>query len=105
MCADDCNRRKSPRLKGWDYSKRGIYFITICVHRYRCLLGKIHKGKMLLNAAGEMVQDVWLSLPEYNPGLIQDVFVVMPNHFHAVLGLVDPQIGRRRGSARIKFAS
>ena len=55
---------------------------------------------MLLNGAGEMVRDVWLSLPEHNPGLIQDVFVVMPNHFHGVIGLIDPHIGRGQGPAR-----
>jgi len=50
---------------------------------------------MHLNPAGQMVHDVWLNMPKYNPGLIQDVFAVMPNHFHAIIGLIDPAIQNR----------
>ena len=79
-------------MKEWDYSRRGIYFITICVHNRACLFGSITDGAMQLNPAGEMVKDAWANMPDFNPGLILDVFVVMPNHFHAIAGLIDPAI-------------
>jgi len=79
-------------MNGWDYSRHGIYFITICVHQKSCLFGSVIKGKMKLNAPGEMVRDAWANMPRFNPGLVQDVFVVMPNHFHAIVGLIDSSI-------------
>jgi putative transposase len=87
-------RRRSLRLKGWDYSQSAAYFITLCVHNQACLLGAISKGKMQLSPAGSMITRIWLGMPEYNPGLVLDEYVVMPNHFHALLGLIDPNIGR-----------
>ncbi len=82
-------RRRSIRLKGYDYSKAGLYFITICVNRrgnpFLLPFGNIEKGEMILNDAGKMVKREWLKLQERYPNIELHEFVVMPNHFHAII--------------------
>ena len=56
--------RRSLRLKGYDYSQAGAYFITICVQKRKCLLGEIANGKMVLNKAGHMVEKWYFELPK-----------------------------------------
>lgn len=87
-------RRKQLRLKGWDYSRGGIYFLTLCVHGRRNLFGHIAGGKVDLSPAGRMIEEVWAGMPDHNPGLVLDALVVMPDHFHAIIGLIDPWPGR-----------
>jgi putative transposase len=77
--------RRSIRLKGYDYSADGAYFITICVRDLECLLGEIHDGQMILNEYGAIVRDVWEDLPERVSDIDIDEYVVMPNHFHAIV--------------------
>jgi putative transposase len=55
--------RRSIRLKGYDYSQNGYYFVTICIQDRESLLGNIHSGKMILNEAGRMVETTWMELP------------------------------------------
>ncbi len=86
------HHRKSIRLKGYDYSQAGLYFITICVQDRACLFGEISMGKMKLNDAGEMVETEWLKLPERFQNIELHEFVVMPNHFHAILQIVAPTV-------------
>lgn len=87
------HHRCSIRLKGYDYSKAGLYFITICVQDRACLLGKIGNGQMILNDAGRMVESQWLALPQRFANVRMHEFVVMPNHFHGILEIVDPVVG------------
>lgn len=86
----DIHHRQSIRLKGYDYRQAGAYFITICVHQRECLWGEIHGGHLHLNAAGKMVQHVWEQIPQRFPHTALDAFVVMPNHFHAIIWFVTP---------------
>lgn len=79
------HKRKSIRLKGYDYSKPGLYYVTICVQNRECLFGKIENKKMHLNDAGIMIQNEWLAIPERFPQTQLHEFIVMPNHFHAIL--------------------
>jgi len=84
-------RRKPQRLPGFNYAQGYAYFITICIENRLNLFGEVcSDGKVVLNSAGEMVGNVWLAMPEDNSGLVLDEFVVMPDHFHAILGFVDP---------------
>jgi putative transposase len=55
----DIHRRRSIRLKGYDYSRAGLYFVTICTQNRLCLFGGIEHGKMVLNDAGKMVERQW----------------------------------------------
>jgi REP element-mobilizing transposase RayT len=88
----DPNRhhRRSIRLKGYDYSQAGAYFITLCTQDRACLFGRVMNGEMRLNDAGRMVLAEWNRLPERFPQVVVDAFVVMPNHVHGILVITDP---------------
>jgi putative transposase len=87
------HHRRSIRLKGYDYSKEGLYFITICVKDRECLFGKIINGKIELNDAGIMIENEWLKVPDRFPNLQLHQYVIMPNHFHAIIEItVGPTI-------------
>jgi len=83
----DVHHRRSIRLKNYDYSQAGAYFITLCIQNRECLLGEIIDRKMQLSPVGESVFLQWTSLPKRFAGLELDVFVVMPNHFHASISI------------------
>jgi putative transposase len=85
----DKHKRRSIRLRGYDYSAPGAYFITICTHQRQCLFGEIVAGQMELNATGLWVQSCWQRLPHRFSQLTLDVFVIMPNHLHGILWLGD----------------
>jgi putative transposase len=79
--------RRSIRLKGYDYSADGAYFITICVRDSECLLGEINDGQMILNQYGSIVRDVWEGLPDRVSDIDLDEYIIMPNHFHAIISI------------------
>ena len=80
------HHRRSIRLKGYNYSQAGLYFVTICVKNRACLFGEIRNRKMELNNAGQMVKTEWVKLPERFKNIRLHEYIVMPNHFHAILG-------------------
>ncbi|MDF1580358.1 MAG: hypothetical protein P1P74_06210 [Desulfuromonadales bacterium] len=86
----DIHHRRSIRLRDFDYSGGGAYFVTLCVHGRECLFGEVADGEMRLSDAGRMVTTVWDSLPHRYPGLGIDVCVVMPNHLHGIVIINDP---------------
>ena len=79
------HNRKLTRLKGYDYSQAGLYFITICVKNREYLFGNIVDNKMILNDAGKMVENEWLKLKKRFKNIKLYECIVMPNHFHAIL--------------------
>lgn len=83
----DIPQRRSLRLKGYDYSQAGAYFVTICAHGKACLFGDVIGSEMKVNELGRKVQAVWDDLPVHYPHVATDVFVVMPNHVHGVVVL------------------
>ncbi|GBO53335.1 hypothetical protein APA_1242 [Pseudanabaena sp. lw0831] len=83
----DIHHRRSIRLKGYDYSKAGAYFVTICINQRKTLLGEIGNGIMKPTPAGEMVQTVWNQIPLYYLNIELDAFVLMPNHIHGIVVL------------------
>jgi REP element-mobilizing transposase RayT len=84
----DIHHRRSIRLKGYDYSQQGAYFVTICTHQRNCLLGEIVDGEMKLNTNGEIARGCWLSIPRHFQNVELDEFVIMPNHLHGIIILV-----------------
>lgn len=88
------HHRRSIRLRGYDYSQPGVYFVTICVQDRQCLFGEIVESEMRLNDAGCMVQTAWEELSRQYQGVDTDEFVVMPNHVHGIIVLVgaDPRV-------------
>jgi putative transposase len=90
------HHRRSIRLKGYDYSRAGLYFITICVKNHVCLFGKVvapkpgERPQMILNDAGKMVKSEWEKLPDRYNNIVLHEYIVMPNHFHGILEIVEP---------------
>lgn len=83
----DNHHRRSIRLKGYDYSRAGTYFVTVCAQKRECLFGDIVDEEMWLNDAGLIVHGTWNDLSVKNPGIETDEFVVMPNHVHGIIVL------------------
>ncbi|MBI3812017.1 MAG: transposase [Nitrospirae bacterium] len=81
----DIHHRRSIRLKGYDYSQAGAYFVTLCAQNKECLFGEIVDGKMMLKEPGLIVEDCWGWLSKQYPHVILDTWVVMPNHLHAII--------------------
>ena len=79
------HHRRSIRLRGYDYSSAGRYFITICCQGHFCRFAAIEDGKMILNDAGKMIEKWHLQLPNKFNDIKLGPFVVMPNHFHAII--------------------
>src|SRR3990172_4734453 len=78
-------QRRTVRLRGYDYSRAGAYFITICSYNRGCLFGTIREGQPVLSKIGLAVEDEWVKASQMRATVETDAFVVMPNHFHAVL--------------------
>jgi putative transposase len=88
------NRRRKPlRLKGYDYAQGGAYYVTICTQQRTCFFGDVINGQMVLNEAGQMIQQTWDDLPNHYPNVTLDAFVVMPNHVHGVIFIYDSLVG------------
>ncbi len=90
--------RKSIRLKNFDYSQKGGYFITICTKGRECLFGDIEGGKIRLNPFGEIILDEWKQSAIIRQEIELDEYTVMPNHIHGIViikndGLQDDNVG------------
>jgi REP element-mobilizing transposase RayT len=80
------HHRRSIRLKGYNYSSEGFYFITICTEGRRCLFGTIINGKMVLNDYGKIVDNEWQNTIKIRNGdVVLHEYVIMPNHIHAII--------------------
>ncbi|OGI06445.1 MAG: hypothetical protein A3I68_03965 [Candidatus Melainabacteria bacterium RIFCSPLOWO2_02_FULL_35_15] len=82
-------RIKSIRLKHWDYSSCGAYYVTICTKDRECFLGEITNGKMLLSNIGQTVEKFWMEIPKHYPNVQLDEFVIMPDHLHGLIFIDD----------------
>ena len=105
------SHRRSIRLKAYDYSRKGAYFITICTQNRECLFGRIVDQEMCLSDGGRMVQVVWNDLPSNYPGIEIDAFVIMPNHIHGIIIIHDRRgepcvrlvgYGRKKGEHKVR---
>ena len=83
------HHRRSIRLKGYDYSQAGMYFVTICCQDKICRFGKIENEAMVLNDFGKIAYDEWVKLQERYPNVLLDIFQIMPNHIHGIIVLND----------------
>ncbi|MGM0656806.1 MAG: transposase, partial [Thermodesulfobacteriota bacterium] len=107
-------RISSARLQNWDYGWNAAYFITICTHNRECYFGEIDNVKnrrdamhcvstiMRLSEIGKIVESEWIKTPQIRPGMNLQLgaFVVMPNHFHAIIMIGGNQYNRERGVER-----
>jgi len=87
------HHRRSIRLKGYDYSSEGAYFVTICVKGGEPILGEVVDGEMILSEYGRIVQACWQELVNHYEHVVLDAFVIMPNHILFIVILVDLDVG------------
>ena len=81
------HHRQSIRLNGYDYSREGVYFITICTQNMECLFGEIVKCKMVLNDIGRMVESELLYTSELRKNVEIDELIIMPDHIHFIINI------------------
>ena len=89
----EIHRRRSIRIKGYDYARSGSYFITLCTRDRECWFGEVVNGTVQLSPIGKAACDCWLQIPLHFPNAVLDEFVVMPNHIHGIVNMVDPRRG------------
>lgn len=82
-------RIESARLKSWDYSWSGWYFVTVVVHDRACLFGEVKNDGVLLSRLGQEVEASWEEIPAHHRNVELDEYVVMPNHVHGIIILND----------------
>lgn len=94
-------RIPSARLQSWDYSNEGMYFITICTKNREHYFGEIVNGQIKLSEIGQIVESEWYKTFDMrvDMNLMQDEFIVMPNHFHAILIIGENQYNTQRRDA------
>ena len=92
------HHRRSIRLKEYDYTRPGAYFITFCAHQRMHLFGEVVDGKTILTEVGKIARDEWFKTAEIRPyvKLYEDEFVIMPNHGHGIIWIVD-EVGTWQG--------
>ncbi|HOX47124.1 MAG TPA: hypothetical protein PK668_26255 [Myxococcota bacterium] len=95
------HHRRSIRLRGYDYTQAGAYFVTVCAKDRENLFGEVVDGAMRLNQIGRIVDDEWRLSATLRDEIEMDDWVVMPNHLHGIV-LIDPS---RRGDRPAKDPS
>jgi putative transposase len=83
------HHRRSIRLRNYDYSQPGAYFVTICTYQKQSWFGEIKNGQIYLNQLGKIVADEWLKTCKIRPNFKLDEWVIMPNHFHEIVIIND----------------
>ena len=81
--------RKSLRLKNFDYSQAGYYFVTICSFKHKKIFSKIVDSKIELNDFGKIVDEHIRKIPSHFPNAEIDHYCIMPNHIHMIIVLND----------------
>ncbi|MBW6500417.1 MAG: transposase [Bacteroidales bacterium] len=91
-------RVDSTRLKGYDYSRDGTYFITICTKNREWLFGEIVQSQIKLSGMGKIVYDCWYDLPNHYSNIYLDEFIIMPNHIHGIIAIINnPYLKHKHG--------
>jgi putative transposase len=87
--------RRSIRLKGYNYSQVGGYYVTIVTRGREWVLGEVSGGEIHISPLGQIVDECWRSIPEHFPNVSVDAFVVMPNHVHGIIFIHETEFTRR----------
>lgn len=94
----------SSRLKHWDYSSTGYYFVTICVKNRICCLSEIINDTIKLSNLGQITKQCWFEIPNHYPFTTLDEFTIMPNHVHGIIIINNPHL-RRDGACPVSTDS
>jgi len=86
------HHRQSIRLREYDYSNAGLYFITILIKNRQPYFGEVINGKIDLNEIGVICGEFWLKIPELYKKVVLDGFIIMPNHLHGIIGLSNDRV-------------
>jgi REP element-mobilizing transposase RayT len=91
----EIHHRRSIRLKGYDYTQPGAYFVTFCSYQRDEIFGEVINGEMKLSALRKIVRNEWLrsTVIRKEIRLFDDEFIVMPNHGHGIIWIVDTTVG------------
>ena len=81
--------RQSIRLKDYDYSQEGSYFITLVTQDRIHLFGKIEDGKMMLNSVGKILEEEWRNTIQFRPNIALGEFIIMPDHMHMIITITE----------------
>ena len=92
--------RKTTRLPGYDYSQPGMYFVTVCTHRRRCCLGEVVDGEKRLTRLGKIVREEWKNLSRHYINVNLDEIIVMPDHIHGIVQIMETNQICGRGGFR-----
>ena len=103
MYNPDIHYRKSIRLKNYDYSQNGYYFVTICTQDKEYLFGRIENGEMILNDYGKIVNNEWMKTAIMRTNVKLDQYVIMPNHIHGII-IINNRIGTAVGDTTAEKA-
>ena len=85
----DIHHRRSIRLRDYNYTHAGAYFVTICTFERECFFGTVLDGVVLLNDLGQIVANCWDDIPNHFPHVELDAIAIMPNHLHGIIVLTD----------------
>ena len=88
----DIHHRKSIRLKGYDYSSDGMYFVTICTQDRSMLFGEVVgadsiSARLVLNDAGKMMETLYQDTMHQFHDVSSVKHIIMPNHFHGIIAI------------------
>jgi putative transposase len=83
------HHNRSIRLQGYDYSKDGLYFITICLQNRLHLFGDVVDGNMVFTDAGSIAIQCWMDIPKHFPNTILHQYIIMPNHVHGIIQILN----------------
>lgn len=98
------HNRRSIRLKNYDYSQEGLYFITICCQDRAPLFGHVENGKMQLNKFGEIADSEWKNSEKIRRNIQIHEYIIMPNHIHGIIEILFKEEKENRSTGESKFA-
>lgn len=109
---DKIYKRKSIRLKDWDYASEGAYYVTLCSEGMVHVFGKVVNEKMMLNHLGGIVEEEWLRTAVLRNNVVIDEFIIMPNHIHGIIMILEnfgqkeilQNISKNNGRGELIFA-
>ncbi|MBU2445670.1 MAG: hypothetical protein KJ666_08870 [Bacteroidetes bacterium] len=86
-------RIESTRLKHYDYSNPGWYYVTINTKNHKYYFGDVANEKMILNKLGQIVNEKWDEIPKHFTNIELDYYQIMPNHIHGIIIINDVETG------------
>ena len=84
------HHRRSIRLQGYDYSNKGVYFVTLCTKNRVAFFGNIVGGIMVLNNAGCVANKCWNEIPDHFKHAVLHEYIIMPDHVHGIIEIIKP---------------